>query len=468
MVGFVLQRLFGTIVTITTVCILVFLMTRMMPGDAVLQLTGPTSFESKFTSSKRTSLKRYHQIAAQLNLDRPLFYFSIVPASYPDTLFTMAVKEDKYRLRSWYYQSGGHWNLVQDINDIARNIVDSLLKISADDRTRIGSYLLNFYSTGISAKGRSIVNSALVDSTVINSPSLKIQFEKLSSTLNTMPNRSLGIPALRWHGAQNQFHIWISNLLKGDFGRSLQDGRSANTKIKEALSWTLSINLIAILLSLLISIPLGVYLSAFASKFARKWIQTIIYFFYSIPVFLLATLLVVFFTTDEFGAWTNIFPTVGVVEAYMGGTFGERFLLTGSKLVLPVFCLVITSLAYLSRMIKAGMDEQLLQEYMITAKAKGLGKKKRIWRHAFPNALFPLATVFSSIIPAAIAGSITIEYIFNIPGMGRLMLQAIEFKDWNIVLSIVVLTALLTSIGILITDVFYAWLDPRVKGLIRK
>lgn len=112
---------------------------------------------------------------------------------------------------------------------------------------------------------------------------------------------------------------------------------------------------------------------------------------------------------------------------------------------------------------RGGMLDVLQQDYIRTARAKGLGERKVIWKHAFRNALFPIITLFASVFPAALAGSVVIEWIYNIPGMGNLTLSAINERDWPIVYTVLMLSAILTMIGILIADVLYALLDPRVR-----
>ena len=119
--------------------------------------------------------------------------------------------------------------------------------------------------------------------------------------------------------------------------------------------------------------------------------------------------------------------------------------------------------AFLSRQMRGSMIEVLRQDYIRTARAKGLSEKKVLWKHAFRNALFPLITIFANVVPASIVGSVAIEYIYNIPGMGRLILEACGEYDWPIVFSILMLGTILTLLGILIADILYALFDPRVS-----
>ena len=132
-------------------------------------------------------------------------------------------------------------------------------------------------------------------------------------------------------------------------------------------------------------------------------------------------------------------------------------------LFLPTFCITISSFAYLSRQMRGAMLGVLRQDYIRTADSKGLSEHKVIWKHAFRNSLFPIITLFSSVFPRALSGAIAIELIYNVPGMGVLVLRAIGERDWPIVFTVAMLAAILTMIGNLIADILYAVVDPRIS-----
>jgi len=131
-------------------------------------------------------------------------------------------------------------------------------------------------------------------------------------------------------------------------------------------------------------------------------------------------------------------------------------------LALPVFCITYGSLAYLSRQMRGAMLGVVRQDYIRTARAKGLSERKVIWKHAFRNSLFPIITLFGSVFPRALSGAIAIEMIYAIPGMGYLLLMSITARDWPVVFAIVMLIAVMAMIGNLIADILYAMVDPRV------
>lgn len=258
--------------------------------------------------------------------------------------------------------------------------------------------------------------------------------------------------------------------LRGDFGWSYIDKKTVASKIGDALYWTLVMNFFAILIAYCISIPLGVRSAIWKMK-GRKRVDaistTILFVLYSLPNFWIGTLLLVFLTTAEYSPLFDWFPTSGAQDLELAGnpntTWVEKVLDAAHHLVLPIFCITYGALAYLSRQMRGSMLGVLRQDYIRTARAKGLNENKVIWKHAFRNALFPIITMFSSIFPRALSGSIAIELIYAIPGMGQLVLSSITARDWPVVFTVVMFVAILTMIGNLIADILYAIVDPRLS-----
>ena len=207
---------------------------------------------------------------------------------------------------------------------------------------------------------------------------------------------------------------------------------------------------------------MGVVAAAKKNSVFDKTSTLITFLLFSLPSFWIATILVVFFTTPEYGSWTNIFPSIGLGKNYGVQSGWANFWDVAAHLILPVFCLTYAALAFISRQVRGGMLDVLQKDFIRTAKAKGVAPKKVIWKHAFRNSLFPIITLFAAVFPATLAGSVVIEVIFNIPGMGRLAFDAIYAEDWPIVFSVLMLAAILTIIGNLVADMLYAAADPRV------
>ncbi len=270
--------------------------------------------------------------------------------------------------------------------------------------------------------------------------------------------------------AKNIEHYTSKGFLRGDFGISYTDGQKVSSRITHAMYWTIIMNLVAILLAYLISIPLGVNSAKWKLKGRKKvdnFTTTLLFLLYSLPNFWIGTLLVMFFTTAEYAEWMDLFPTSGAQDLDIrddpNSTAWDVFWNTVHHLILPIFCITYGSLAYLSRQMRGSMLGVLRQDYIRTARAKGLSERKVVWKHAFRNSLFPIITLFSSVFPRTLSGAIAIEVIFAIHGMGFELLHAIGLRDWPVVFAIVMLISILAMIGNLVADILYAVVDPRIK-----
>ena len=157
------------------------------------------------------------------------------------------------------------------------------------------------------------------------------------------------------------------------------------------------------------------------------------------------------------------FLGVGITQPYSGGNFLNRLEASLSRLILPLLVLIAAMMSYLTRQMRSSIKEELSKPYIQILKIKGISRTKRLWKHALPNSLFPMITLFGFLIPFIFAGSLVVEYVFNIPGMGLLLMHSILFEDWNVAFTIVFLLSIVTMIGLLFADVLYALIDPRVK-----
>lgn len=269
------------------------------------------------------------------------------------------------------------------------------------------------------------------------------------------------LPIFRWHGVDNYFHIWISNVLSGDLGVSIIDNKSVSAKIGDAIKWTLFMMSISLILSILLSIPIGLWLSQEGNLFWKKLFERISFFIFTIPLFWLCLLAVLYLTSSHYGL--NIFPSVSIDPTIGRLGFWPSVGSYGSKLLLPAMCWTVHTLAYITAQFKSSMQEEMTEDYVTTAYAKGLSKKITARKHIFKNALLPMITLFMGSVPSAIAGSVVIETIFNIPGMGRLLIQSIYSVDWNVVIGISIIVAVITMLSYLIADLLYAWANPKIK-----
>lgn len=449
-----------------------FLLSKSTPGDAISQHIGSGSNSlPKYKSDLVYTERAYRRMGKKLHLDKPTFYFNFTASAFPDTLYRI-LQRDKRIASEKLIAQYGNWDKIsafqKSLKKLEYRLFDLPDSISSTTITNIRNNLLQIKIAykddrikSFLKKVRQKIENEEVLIDFLSKDFVVVEKNYVAIKRDQTPSK-LWMPAFRWYGADNQYHHWITSFLVGDFGTSYQDGRPVVSKIKSALSWTLLLNVISIFLAYLISIPLGVFSAAKENSRFDKTTTLITFLLYSLPSFWIATILVVFFTTAEYGAWTNIFPSIGIGKNYGNVSAWTQFWDTAAHLILPVFCITYASIAFISRQMRGGMLEAIGQDYIRTAKAKGVNKKNVIWKHAFRNSLFPIITLFALVFPATLAGSVIIEVIFNIPGMGRLAYESIFAKDWPIVYTILMLAAILTIIGNLLADMLYAYVDPRV------
>ena len=258
-----------------------------------------------------------------------------------------------------------------------------------------------------------------------------------------------------------QYLLWVKRVATFDFGTSFKDHREVMDKIAERLPVTIQLNVISIVLVYLIAIPFGIYSATHPESKSDKLLTLFFFFLYSLPSFWVAVLLMMFFGGGDF---LDIFPVYGISS--IGAESWPWLYWVMDRiwhLVLPVICLTYGGLAYLSRLTRAGMLEVIREDYVRTARAKGLSERVVIFKHAFRNALLPLITLLAFLLPAMFGGSVIIESIFSIPGMGQLGFEAVLSRDYPVIMAITTISALLTLIGLLVSDILYAVLDPRIK-----
>jgi peptide/nickel transport system permease protein len=257
-----------------------------------------------------------------------------------------------------------------------------------------------------------------------------------------------------------QYGRWMKQIATLDFGTSFRDHRSVISKIGDALPITLTLNIITILLIYIISVPIGAFCALKPRTLFDRISALGLFVLYSLPSFWVAMMLIVYLGG---GDYLNLFPIVGFVsdnasELPWYGWIGN----VAWHLVLPVMCLTYGGLAFLSRFSRASVLEVIRQDYIRTARAKGLTEWRVIVRHAMRNALIPLLTISSTLLPALLGGSVIIEQIFSIPGMGRLGFESVLARDYPVIMAIAAISAFLTLLSILITDLLYAVVDPRI------
>lgn len=258
-----------------------------------------------------------------------------------------------------------------------------------------------------------------------------------------------------------QYLSWVRRFVLLDFGRSYVDDRPVSEKIAERIPITLLINISSLVLIFLVGIPIGILSAAKRNSLADRLTTVFVFLGFSTPQFWLALLLM-----SVFGITLNWLPVSGIKSLdfeYLGMT--AKFLDVVRHLILPVSIAAFGGLAGISRYTRSSMIGVIRQDYIRTARAKGLPEGKVIFKHALKNALLPVITVTGLAVPALIGGSVIFESIFAIPGMGRLFYESVMARDYPTIMGVLSIGAILTLLGNLLADIAYSYADPRIRVL---
>ena len=274
-----------------------------------------------------------------------------------------------------------------------------------------------------------------------------------------------------------QYSLWMKRMATLDFGNSFashqkpvfwqtsdKDGNVTKGMIQEALLITLMINILGLIITLTLAIPLGIIAARKYMGWQDKSITLFNFIGFSIPGFWLSLLLMYWL-----GVMNNWLPISGLHSLnYDNLEPWGKLKDSISHLILPVLIPSVTGLAGITLFVKNGMLDVLHQDYITTARAKGLSEHKVVYTHALRNALLPLITIVGLSIPGLIGGSVIAETIFAIPGMGKLFFDSVMMRDFPVIMGILTIGSALTLIGNLIADIAYAWADPRVRRGVAK
>lgn len=285
-------------------------------------------------------------------------------------------------------------------------------------------------------------------------------------------DRSLPVQYLHYLGPfdlSERGHTWFGGdgsrpwggLLVGDLGHEYRrPSVSVAGELARRLGVTVPLSMAAIVLSYLIAVPLGIH-SAIRRGTALDAIASVsVFVLYAVPVFWAGLLLQMAFGATGLG-WL---PILGLHDPDAAELGGLAYVLDALRhAVLPVACLTYGSLAYLSRQMRAGLLANVAADYVRTARAKGLPERTIVMRHLLPNSVLPLFTVMGQVLPFLVGGSILVETVFDLPGIGRYAFEGLEGREYNVVMGTVLLSAVMTLIGFLVSDVLCAIVDPRVR-----
>lgn len=508
MLFYIIKRVLFFIPTFFIIALVTFALSTMAPGDPVdLKLSAGMrgSEGSGQASDKLAGEEAYREITEKLGRNLPTFYFSISSKAYPDTLYKVLRKPERENLERLVDQYG-NWPRVDAYYKAAKKLEYAAISLPVDESdstafNRVKTVreacndLYRRYDEGAVAISLEQIKTAvdakvqIQDSTGNVSTyqalaSLKDHSDKLFASYTALKTDAVPsaryVPAIHWYGSRNQFHRWLfgdmpwfgknddptlmsKGFLRGDFGDSYLDNRPVSSILADAIKWTLVINLIVFLIIYSVGIPAGVALARNKGKTFDRILSSVLYIMYSLPSAWIGTMLIIFFTSNYYAEWMDLFPPYGLGKIGPEYGFWEKVSDRAYHLILPVFCSVIGSFAYISMQMRGGMMTVLRQDYIRTAFAKGLAPNTIYWKHALRNSLIPIITIFSSFLPAMIGGSVIIEFLFTIPGMGRISYESVGARNFPVLFTILMFSAILTMLGTLVSDILYAVTDPRIS-----
>ncbi len=503
MFRYILKRVLIFIPTLIIISIFTFTLSKIAPGDPVeLRLAGGMQSQSGGQlAEKLAGEKAYIELSEKMGLNLPSFYFSVTSGAYPDTLYKIHRKNEREAL-SRLIDQYGNWEQISNYYHSVKALEYSLFDIKRDSTTFNGLKLIrescnDLYRNNEDGKIKryiSQIDSAVNMRSKIFQDSSWTEVQALSSLVplarkvsenyeelkkSATPGKKY-LPAVHWYGLKNQYHRWLfgdvpwfgknddprnksKGFVRGDFGESFLDGRPVSSILLDAIKWTMILNIISVIFAYLIAVPVGVETAVNKGSTFDRISTTVLFILYSLPSFWIATMLIVFITTPEYGM--DFFPTYGTgsVNLPANASFWTRFWDTAYHLTLPVFCLTYGSFAFISRQMRGGMLNVIRQDYIRTAQAKGLSKTVVVWKHAFKNSLLPIITMFANLFPLMISGAVILEVIFAIPGMGRVSYESVVARNYPVLYTIFMFSAILTMVGILVADLLYAFVDPRIS-----
>lgn len=442
-----IYRLALIIPTLGAVMVISFILSRSVSNDPIDIWLSAQGIDLQSPYGQKEYANRYKQ----KGLDKPVFYLSVLPHFFPANIDSYPDRSDKILIKNLLREKI-HFDWIREFVEIRRlwlNLTDNTW-----EQKEIQDKL--YYAASVSDLKK--LHLLCLDMTEPNE-----KMSQMTDILSRLDSYSVGMyfPVILWHGTDNQFHQWVHHILSGDWGTSLKDGQDVFIKITKALQWTGALTILCLILSLSISYLSGLVMAYYSGTWTDRAIRFFWLVLYTMPVFWLASLLITYTTTDRYGSFLHLFPIPG--RWYIPE--GEPFMVSLGKyayqLVLPVICLVANDISPMGQMIRNKLISQKNQPFVLLSRAKGLTSFASFKKHVLPHSFITLMTIAGGKVPALLSGSLIVEVIFNIPGLGRLTYESIISADWDIVFGIVMFLSSVVVLWLVLTDVAYKWIDPR-------
>lgn len=467
MLKYLLRRIVLTLPTLLVISLFAFWLGKCAPGDPVVNVFGEENFQ---TLDPAQQAVRYQLNATRLGIHRPTFYFELSTAAYPDTLWKIFPLNRRARLKKLIGQTG-NWPAVKNYDEKVSKLIRAIESlppsnglaskfslevpdlVRADELVQVDTALNRLKALSMETVPETPISSALLE---LDACRRALHEQKTLEKLKK--------PAIHWYGFENQYHQWLKGFVTGDLGLTRRKVE-VWADVQASFITTMTINGLAIFLAYLMAIPFGVEMARKKGRWMDRWGKRGLVFLYSMPVFWLGGLLIMVVMNTEWGRAAIPSPYFDIQDAWQPGktSFADWWSANASKCILPILILTLHAVAVLAIQMRSGVLGTLKEDYIRTARAKGVGEEEVYWSHAFRNALFPIITIFASVLPALFTGSLVVEALFNFPGMGSKTLEAYLGNDLPLLSAIMMLAALLTVLGSLLADILYMVADPRVR-----
>ena len=481
MFAYVIKRILLMIPTFAAISLVIFVVLNFAPGTPGGQMQTGEGGGAQDASTAGEQRESYRIFKEQFNLDKPVLL---------NTRYELGRSEIETSLRHILNENGDvapalRIQAQEDIENWGRYAVPGLMDILQDASApaslrALASQRLTFnaqiqnkmvYQKNLSDEERTEVKRIAKANGQVRAWSFSTEdpAEKVEQTTSDWSAWYEANAADWTYDSTDKLSILLldtrfakywENLAKLNFGVSHVDKRPVLNKVFSKLKYSITLSISAVIIIYSISLPLGIWSSIRQNTTADRVVTTFLFMLYSLPSFFVAVFLLNLLTR---GTPLQIFPTSGFESLDTSQmTALEHIKDVAWHVILPIFCMSYAALAAISRYARSGLLDVIRSDYVRTARAKGLPESIVILKHAARNGMIPILTLLASLLPALIGGSVVIEVVFGIPGMGSYLFESINVRDYNAVMAVLLISSALTLLGMLISDLSYALVDPRI------
>lgn len=475
MIRYTVKRLLFFIPSVWVISVVTFLLIRSVPGDMVDFLIRAQTDERTGVTTE-TFGRKYREKARELGTDLPAFYVELGTLALPRHLSYEWNPVRKEVISALVARTGNARTAEAWYNEVE----------SLDSRLRAFSRLADDKQSLIDAGRAADALLYLHDTEEVHERLAELETILQADTQYTAyTSQWTAGPKKAWEAVQNETTVWKNYVplprfhtrcayglwlfgdggknrgaIRGDFGMSLIDKKPVSDALAERIGLTVLLSLVSVVLAFLVSVPLGIVSALYRGTVFEKIIGGTVFVLYALPSFWIASLSIMWLAGGDGLDWFAPYGT-GTVTDDMG--IGDILLLRWKHFALPVFVWTYSGIAFITQQTKTSVSENMDSLYTRSAIARGLPFGRVLRRHVMPNSLRPLITMAAGILPGLIGGSVVLETIFSLPGLGEWAYRAFLFRDLPVIMAVLFWGSLLTLTGYLVSDILLAVTDPRIR-----